>query len=100
MTVLAVADLDCPDPQQELKSSGCMDPCHLLRGLQQGVGGGGQSGAARGELGGTSISKDLEARGDLRDYRTHCLLSCRCGGQWGGGSPKSPQVASNNKSLF
>lgn len=90
MTVLAVADLDCPDPQQELKSSGCMDPCHLLRGLQQGVGGGGQSGAARGELGGTSISKDLEARGDLS----------RCGGQGGGGSRKSPQVASNNKSLF
>uniref|UniRef100_A0A8C6EH95 G patch domain-containing protein 4 n=1 Tax=Moschus moschiferus TaxID=68415 RepID=A0A8C6EH95_MOSMO len=29
VTNLAVADLDCPDPQQELKSSGCVDPCHL-----------------------------------------------------------------------
>ena len=49
---------------------------------------------------GTSISKDLEARGDLRDYWTHCLLFCRCGQKGAGGSPKSPQVASNNKNLF
>ena len=39
-----------------------MDPCHLLRGLQQGVGGGGQSGAARGQQGGDIYFKGLRSQ--------------------------------------
>lgn len=98
-TNLAVADPDCPDPQQELKSSGCMDPCHLLRGLQQGVGGGGQSGAARGQQGGDIYFKGL--RSQRRPERLLDPLSfCRCGQKGRGGSLKSPQAASDNKSLF
>ena len=85
MTVLAVADLDCPDPQQELKSSGCMDPYHLLRGLQHGVGGGGQSGAARGEQGGDIYFKGLRSQRRperLSDPLSFILQMWLAGGRW------------------
>ena len=100
MTVLAVADLDCPDPQQELKSSGCMDPYHLLRGLQQGVGGGGQSGAARGEQGGDIYFKGLRSQRRPERLSDPLFFILQMWPAGGGGSRKSPQVASNNKSLF
>lgn len=85
VTNLAVADPDCPDPQQELKSSGCMDPCHLLRGLQQGVGGGGQSGAARGEQGGDIYFKGLRSQRRperLLDPLSFILQMWPEGGRW------------------
>lgn len=67
MTSLAVTYLDGPDPQQELKSSGCMDPYHPPRGSgrEWEVGT-----VRRGRAGqeGMSNSKDLEAWGDLREY--------------------------------
>ena len=59
----------------------------------------GQSGAARGQQGGDIYFKGL--RSQRRPERLLDPLSfCRCGQKGRGGSLKSPQAASDNKSLF